>query len=155
MQIGFLLFLRKILFGEIIPILLTFLLHLHGASVAMTTSATETDNAYFANGSTAQSSVTVSGTKSELLALFTDASKYYKNDAGALTIPTYTITVSTSPTLSATTLESFGNVAVGTTAGPKSFTLTGSNLTGNVTVGALTGFTYSTTETGTYANSLT
>ncbi|MBP7152296.1 MAG: lamin tail domain-containing protein, partial [Paludibacteraceae bacterium] len=59
------------------------------------------------------------------------------------------------PALSATTLESFGNVAVGTTAGPKSFTLTGSNLTGNVTVGALTGFTYSTTETGTYANSLT
>jgi hypothetical protein len=59
------------------------------------------------------------------------------------------------PTLSATTLESFGNVAVGTTAGPKSFTLTGSNLTGNVTVGALNGFTYSTTETGTYATSLT
>ena len=60
-----------------------------------------------------------------------------------------------SPTLSATTLASFGEVAIGTTAGPKTFTLTGSNLTGNVTVGALTGFTYSTTETGTYANSLT
>ena len=52
---------------------------LSGASVAMTTSTTETDNAYFANGSTATSSVTVSGTKSELLVLFTDASKYYKD----------------------------------------------------------------------------
>lgn len=62
---------------------------------------------------------------------------------------------STSPILSATTLESFGEVAIGTTAGPKTFTLTGSNLTGNVTVGALTGFTYSTTETGTYDSPLT
>ncbi len=59
-----------------------------------------------------------------------------------------------SPTLSATTLASFGEVAIGTTAGPKTFTLTGSNLTGNVTVGALNGFTYATTETGTYASSL-
>lgn len=71
---------------------------LTGASVAMTASTTETDNAYFANGSTAQSSVTVSGTKSELLALFTDPSKYYKDDAGPLTIPTYIITVNTSAT---------------------------------------------------------
>ena len=78
---------------------------LTAASVAMTTSATETDNAYFANGSTAQSSVTVSGTKSELLALFTDASKYYKNDAGALTIPTYTITVNSSSNPVAATPE--------------------------------------------------
>ncbi|HOL29773.1 MAG TPA: lamin tail domain-containing protein, partial [Paludibacteraceae bacterium] len=66
-----------------------------------------------------------------------------------------TYTSTSNPTLSATTLESFGEVAIGTTAGPKTFTLTGSNLTGNVTVGALNGFTYATTETGTYTSSLT
>ncbi len=42
---------------------------LSGYSAAMTTSTTETDNAYFANSSTAQSSVSVSGTKSELITL--------------------------------------------------------------------------------------
>jgi endonuclease I len=65
-------------------------------SVAMTTSGTETDNAYFANGSTAQTAVSVTGTKEELLVLFTDASLYYKDDTAALTFPTYTITVGTS-----------------------------------------------------------
>ncbi len=63
-------------------------------SVAMTTSGTEVDNAYFANGAAAQTAVSVSGTKTELLALFTDYTKYYPNDA-LLTFPTYTITVGT------------------------------------------------------------
>ena len=62
-----------------------------GASVGLTNSATEVDNGYFANGDTAQSEVSVSGTKSQLLALFTDSSKYYKDDAGPLTFPTYNI----------------------------------------------------------------
>ena len=61
-----------------------------------------------------------------------------------------------SPSLSATTLTGFGNVCVGTSAGPNSFTITGSNLTNaDVTVAALTGFTYSTTSGGTYTASLT
>lgn len=68
---------------------------LSAASVTMTTSTTETDNAYFANGTVAATSVTVSGTKSELLALFTDTSKYHKNDTRP-TLPTYSITVNTS-----------------------------------------------------------
>jgi hypothetical protein len=63
------------------------------ASAAMTTSQTEVDNAYFANGSTAQTLVVVSGTQSELLALFNNASLYYQNNTGPLTIPTYSITV--------------------------------------------------------------
>ena len=71
---------------------------LSGYSAAMTTSTTETDNAYFANSSTAQSSVSVSGTKSELITLFTNRDKYYKNNTGPLTIPTYTITISSSVT---------------------------------------------------------
>ncbi|MEO6254842.1 MAG: hypothetical protein ABIO79_16145 [Ferruginibacter sp.] len=62
---------------------------------------------------------------------------------------------SAAPTLSASTLTGFGNVCINTTAGPNSFTITGSNLTtANVTVGALTGFTYSTTAGGTYTASL-
>lgn len=59
------------------------------------------------------------------------------------------------PTLSATTLSAFGNVCINTTAGPNSFTITGSNLsTANVTVGALTGFAYATAAGGPYNSSL-
>ena len=60
-----------------------------------------------------------------------------------------------SPTLSATALTAFGNVCTNTTAGPNSFTITGTTLnTTNVTVGALAGFTYSTTGAGTYTTTL-
>ncbi len=71
-------------------------------SAAMTTSTSEVDNAYFANGSTAQTTVSVSGTKAELISLFIDSNKYYKNDTGPLTIPTYTINVESeeNPTVS-------------------------------------------------------
>jgi hypothetical protein len=62
---------------------------------------------------------------------------------------------STSPTLTLSTLTSFGNVCTGNTAGPNSFTITGTNLTtANVTVAALSGYTYSTTAGGTYTSSL-
>ena len=59
------------------------------------------------------------------------------------------------PILTATALPSFGNVCVNTTAGPNSFTITGSDLTtANVTVAALPGFSYSTTVGGTYTSTL-
>jgi len=68
------------------------------------------------------------------------------------------ITVATSsstPTLSSSTLASFGNVCINTVAGPSSITLTGSNLTsGNLSIAALNGFTYATTSGGTYTTSL-
>jgi hypothetical protein len=55
------------------------------------------------------------------------------------------------PVLSTGTLTSFGNVCINTTAGPSSFTISGTDLTtANVTVAALAGFTYSTTAGGTY-----
>ncbi|MCW3126033.1 MAG: Fibronectin type domain protein, partial [Bacteroidetes bacterium] len=57
--------------------------------------------------------------------------------------------------VSASALTSFGSVCTGTTAGPNSFTITGTSLsTANVTVGALSGYTYSTTSGGTYTTSL-
>lgn len=68
---------------------------------------------------------------------------------------TFTWTPSTLPTLTGGTLTSFGNVCQNTTAGPSSFTVSGSNLTGDVTVGALSGYTYSATSGGTYTSTLT
>ncbi len=60
-----------------------------------------------------------------------------------------------SPALTASALTAFGNVCINTTAGPNSFTITGTNLTAaNITVGALAGFTYSTTSGGTYTTTL-
>ncbi|RZJ76006.1 MAG: T9SS sorting signal type C domain-containing protein [Flavobacterium sp.] len=64
--------------------------------------------------------------------------------------------ISTSPTISATTLTAFTNTCVNATnATTNSFTLTGANLTGNATVGALAGYTYSTATGGPYTNTLT
>ena len=63
--------------------------------------------------------------------------------------------ITATPTLSSSTLTSFGNVCINTTAGPNSFIITGTNLTtANVTVAALAGFTYSTTVGGTYTATL-
>ena len=60
-----------------------------------------------------------------------------------------------SPTLSATALTAFGNVCINTTAGPNSFTITGTALTAvNITIGGLAGYTYSTTSGGTYTATL-
>ena len=65
-------------------------------------------------------------------------------------------TVSTSPALSATSLTAFGNVCTGSSGGPNSFTVTGTNLSNaDITVGPLAGYTFSTTAGGTYTNSLT
>ena len=61
-----------------------------------------------------------------------------------------------SPILSAGAISAnFGNQCLNLTAGPSNFSLIGSALTGDVTVGALTGFTYSSTSGGTYTSTLT
>ncbi len=59
------------------------------------------------------------------------------------------------PSLSVSALPAFGNVCINISAGPNSFTITGSNLTtADVTVAALAGYTYSTTAGGTYTTTL-
>ncbi|MEL1243784.1 GEVED domain-containing protein [Flavobacterium sp. DGU11] len=68
---------------------------------------------------------------------------------------TYTFTAPTDPFVTATTLTAFGNVCKDVTSNANSFTVTGGNLTGDVTVGALTGYTYSATTGGTYTSTLT
>jgi hypothetical protein len=68
---------------------------------------------------------------------------------------TVTTTAGASPLLIPGSLTDFGNVCINTDGGPESFTLTGTNLTtADVTVAALTGFTYSTTAGGTYTSTL-
>ncbi|MEO6489490.1 MAG: T9SS type A sorting domain-containing protein [Ferruginibacter sp.] len=60
-----------------------------------------------------------------------------------------------SPVLSAGSLTAFGNVCLNTTVGPNSFTINGVNLTtADISVGPLTGFTFSTTAGGSYTPSL-
>jgi len=60
-----------------------------------------------------------------------------------------------SPSLSASVLPGFGTVCTSSSINPNSFTISALALTNaNVTVGALNGFSYSTTEGGTYTNTL-
>ncbi len=59
------------------------------------------------------------------------------------------------PTLACGALTAFGNVCVNSTTAANSFTVTGINLTGDLTVNALAGYTYSTTAGGTYTSTLT
>ena len=80
---------------------------------------------------------------------------YATNSGGTAYGAQQTFTTASGPTLSASVLTGFGNVCINTTAGPNSFTITGSNVNAtNVTVGALAGFTYSTTAGGTYTATL-
>lgn len=64
--------------------------------------------------------------------------------------------VPSTPTISITGSPAFGNVCIGTVAGPTAFTVNGSNLTNqDVTVGPLAGYQLSTSAGGPFNNSLT
>lgn len=68
---------------------------------------------------------------------------------------TTTTPAATTPVLTATSPNGFGNICISTSAGPESFTINGSYLTtDNITVAVLDGYTYSTTPGGTYELSL-
>jgi hypothetical protein len=95
-----------------------------------------------------------------------NGSRFVRADSGSqCAVPTATVNgnkpniqfsyIGTSPYLSATALTAFGSTCINTTAGPNSFTLSGGNLTGDVSVGPLSGFSFSETATGTYTSSLT
>ncbi|WP_162927098.1 fibronectin type III domain-containing protein [Flavobacterium psychrotrophum] len=73
---------------------------------------------------------------------------------GTLAQIQFTGAISQNPYTVATTLSGFGNVCINNTSAAGSFTLTGGNLTGDVTVGALTGYTYSTASAGPYTSTL-
>ena len=81
-----------------------------------------------------------------------------KNKAGGAGAGGYVVITSSqtlTSVISATALTSFGSVCMNGTAGPNTFTINGFNLTtANISVGALSGFTYSTTSGGTYTSTL-
>lgn len=97
---------------------------------------------------------------SSLSALSSNTTYYYlayATNAGGTTYGTEQsfTTLSLTPTLVATTLTGFGSICVNTVAGPNMFSITGSALNNtNITVGPLTGFTFSTTTGGVYTASL-
>ncbi len=67
----------------------------------------------------------------------------------------WTVSSTPVPSISASVLAPFASTCIGNTAGPNSFTLTGSNLTNaNITVGPLSGYTFSSTNGGTYTTTL-
>lgn len=117
----------------------------------------------FANGSGTQvaSSNLAAGSFSSSLSGLTPATTYYykayATNGGGTSYGTeqFFVTGSLVPTLSATSLTGFGNICTNTTAGPNSFTITGTDLTNaSITVGPLSGFSFSTTAGGTYTASL-
>lgn len=118
----------------------------------------------FANGTgtaVASTNIAAGSYTSALSGLATGTTYYYHayatNAGGTSYGAEQSFTTATpNPTITTTALTAFGNVCINTTAGPNSFTINGTNLTAaDVTVAALTGFTYSTTASGTYTAALT
>ncbi|MER3465031.1 MAG: hypothetical protein C4329_12075, partial [Chitinophagaceae bacterium] len=119
----------------------------------------------FTNGSGTQvTSSNLSGTNFSVTVTGLTASTtyYYKafatNGGGTTYGSQRSFTTLTPPpaTLTATTLAAFVSTCVNNTAGPNSFTLTGSNLSSaNITVGPLSGYTFAITANGTYTSTLT
>lgn len=118
----------------------------------------------FVNGTGTQvpsSNISSGSFTSNLTGLTPNTTYYYKayatNDGGTAygSEETFT-TLALTPTLNATALAAFGNICINTNAGPNSSTINGSALAaGDITVGPLAGFSFSTTSGGTYTASLT
>ncbi len=107
-------------------------------------------NGYFANGSTAVTTVTVSGSPASLLALFVDATKWVGTTAVAATFPTFSITVNTAtPTITATgTLTDVSTTYGSPSATPTNFTLSGANMNAGILVTPPAGYEVSQTAGG-------
>ena len=115
------------------------------------------------SGGTVANSTNLSGTNysADIASLAPSTTYYYKafatNGGGtAYGVERSFTTLAPPPAgFSATALADFGSVCVNSTAGPLSFTLTGTDLSNeDVTVGPLNGFTFSETATGTYTTTL-
>ena len=83
---------------------------------------------------------------------------YARNGANVITAfgPQTTLSTlsPTVPSLEADPLATFGSLCINTTSPANSFTFLGTNLTSSVTVGPLTGFSFSTISNGSYTSSL-
>ncbi|MCX6273617.1 MAG: hypothetical protein NTV09_00215 [Bacteroidetes bacterium] len=138
------------------------------ATAWMNLPSTSNANGYFANGTSSTSTVTVSGTATNLLGLFVDPNKWFASSSTAATFPTFNITVTScsAPTITSVTSNSpicngatlNLNVAATGTA-PLTYAWTGTGTFSSTTVanpsvtsGAATG-TYSVTVTNACGNS--
>lgn len=113
--------------------------------------STNNANGYFANGTTSASIVTVSGTPTSLMTLFSDATKWYGSSATGATFPTFSITVQWPVTATAGangTIAPAGVTNVNNGAN-RAYTITPNSgynvadvLVDNVSVGAVTTYTF-------------
>ena len=82
--------------------------------------------------------------------------KAYATNSGGTTYGVQQTFTTLKPYLSGTPLTGFGNVCISSVAGPNSFNISSPFLTiGNIVVGPLDGYSFSTTANGTYSSTLT
>ncbi|MFT3981850.1 MAG: hypothetical protein QM687_15395 [Ferruginibacter sp.] len=115
----------------------------------------------FANGSgtqaasTNQSAGAYTSALSNLVPATTYYYKAYATNAGGTTYGAQQSFVTATPVLVVTPLTAFGAQCLNSVTGPNSFAITSTGVTAaNITIGALAGYSYSTTATGTYTSTL-
>lgn len=113
----------------------------------------------FTTGTVVNSSDLSAGSFSAALSGLTPATTYYykvfATNSGGTSYGIERSFTTATPVLNATALTTFGQVCVAALSDAKSFTVSSTGLgTTNVNVGPLTGYSFSTTETGTYTASL-
>ncbi|UAY51311.1 YDG domain-containing protein [Ferruginibacter albus] len=101
---------------------------------------------YYAAGSSSSTKVSFFGSLSGLATELTTTSKFFATNS-ALTLPVYIFAVGTLTAVNTT----YGTAS----ATPTSFQVTGTGLSGSISIAASTGFEYSTTSGGTYSSTLT
>ena len=106
-------------------------------------------NTYFANASTSATTVSVSGSASSLLSLFTDPLKWYGNAAAAATFPSYSITVISSSISTSGTVSPL-STTYGTASSETSFSVSGIGMTAGILVTPPAGFEVSLTSGGAF-----
>jgi hypothetical protein len=135
-----------------------------GGSATFTYEIQVDDNSDFSSPTFTQSSISSATTSITATGLTSNTTYYFRvrannaggNSAWSSSSAGYATLEAVNPTLSTTALTAFGNVCLNVTSAANSFTINGSALTSaDVTVSSLSGYTFSTTEGGTYTSSLT
>jgi hypothetical protein len=134
-----------------------------GGSSTFTYEVQVDDNSDFSSPTFTQSSISSATTSITATGLTSNTTYYFRvrannaggNSAWSSSSAGYATLEAVNPTLSTTALAAFGNVCLNVTSAANSFTINGSALTSaDVTVSSLSGYTFSTTEGGTYTSSL-
>ena len=135
-----------------------------GGSEAFSYEIQVDDNNDFSSPEFTQSSISSVSTAFTATGLVSNTTYYFRvrannvtgSSAWSATSTGYATLLVVNPTLSATVLSAFGNLCLNTVSSANSFTINGSALTtADITVSALSGYTFSQTLGGTYTSSLT